>query len=297
MTSLAFRHAAAAPDAGAALADPQRPFAARADFSGELVSLRDVHLSFGGTPVLKGIDLTIRRGEALSIIGPSGSGKSTILRCINGLLAPQRGEVRVDGIDVAAQRTDAQKIALRKRIGFVFQQYNLFPHLSVLQNLTIAPVRVLGRSRAEAEHAAHALLAKVRLADKARAYPGELSGGQQQRVAIARALAMAPELILFDEVTSALDPQTSDEVLNVIGELVDEGLTCVLVTHEMRFAQAISDEVVFTEGGVIVEAGPPEQIFHAPRHERTRFFLQRTSGGRRSRGALDLPSTTGTTPS
>jgi polar amino acid transport system ATP-binding protein len=243
-----------------------------------LVSLSDVHLSFGAAPVLNGIDLTVRRGEAVSIIGPSGSGKSTILRCINGLIAPQHGEIHVDGIDVRAQHTDAQKIALRKRIGFVFQQYNLFPHLSVLANLTIAPVSVLGRSRAEAEHDAHALLKQVRLADKANAYPGELSGGQQQRVAIARTLAMRPDLILFDEVTSALDPETVGEVLNVIGELVDEGQTCVLVTHEMRFAEDVSDEVFFTEGGVIVEHGEPSQIFGAPENDRTRLFLQRARG-------------------
>jgi polar amino acid transport system ATP-binding protein len=243
-----------------------------------LVSLSDVHLSFGAAPVLNGIDLSVRRGEAVSIIGPSGSGKSTILRCINGLIAPQRGEIRVDGIDVRAQHTDAQKIALRKRIGFVFQQYNLFPHLSVLTNLTIAPMSVLGRSRAEAEYDAHVLLKKVRLADKANAYPGELSGGQQQRVAIARTLAMRPELILFDEVTSALDPETVGEVLNVIGELVDDGQTCVLVTHEMRFAEDVSDEVFFTEGGVIVEHGEPSQIFGAPENDRTRLFLQRARG-------------------
>ncbi|MDP9156348.1 MAG: amino acid ABC transporter ATP-binding protein [Pseudomonadota bacterium] len=243
-----------------------------------MVSLSDVHLSFGAAPVLNGINLSVRRGEAVSIIGPSGSGKSTILRCINGLIAPQHGEIRVDGIDVRAQHTDAQKIALRKRIGFVFQQYNLFPHLSVLANLTIAPVSVLGRSRAEAEHDAHALLKKVRLADKAHAYPGELSGGQQQRVAIARTLAMRPDLILFDEVTSALDPETVGEVLNVIGELVDDGQTCVLVTHEMRFAEDVSDEVFFTEGGVIVEHGEPSQIFGAPYNDRTRLFLQRARG-------------------
>ena len=243
-----------------------------------LVSLSDVHLSFGAAPVLNGINLSVRRGEAVSIIGPSGSGKSTILRCINGLIAPQRGEIRVDGIDVRAQHTDAQKIALRKRIGFVFQQYNLFPHLSVLANLTIAPVSVLDCSRAEAEHDAHALLKKVRLADKAHAYPGELSGGQQQRVAIARTLAMRPDLILFEEVTSALDPETVGEVLNVIGELVDDGQTCVLVTHEMRFAEDVSDEVFFTEGGVIVEHGEPSQIFGAPDNDRTRLFLQRARG-------------------
>jgi polar amino acid transport system ATP-binding protein len=293
MTSIAFRQADSAVPAEVAPRDGEPVPAAHATHSatGELVSLRDVHLSYGGTAVLNGIDLTVRRGEALSIIGPSGAGKSTILRCINGLVVPQRGEVCVGGIDVAAQHTDAQKIALRKRIGFVFQQYNLFPHLTVLQNLTIAPVRVLGRVRAEAEHDAHALLAKVGLADKARAYPGELSGGQQQRVAIARALAMQPELILFDEVTSALDPQTVGEVLNVIGELVDEGLTCVLVTHEMRFAEEISDEVAFTDGGIVVEQAPPAQLFHAPRDERTQRFLQRTTGGRRTRTALDPSST------
>ncbi|CAN7690057.1 amino acid ABC transporter ATP-binding protein [Paraburkholderia hospita] len=243
-----------------------------------MLALRDVRLAYGNTPVLNGINLSVRRGQAVSIIGPSGSGKSTILRCVNGLVAPQSGEIYVDGIDVRAQRTDAQRIALRKRIGFVFQQYNLFPHLNVVENLIIAPMRVLGRSRAEAESDAHALLAKVRLADKAKAYPGALSGGQQQRVAIARTLAMRPDLILFDEVTSALDPETVGEVLNVIGELADEGQTCVLVTHEMRFAEDISDEVFFTEGGVIVEHGSARQIFHDPIHERTRLFLQRARG-------------------
>ncbi len=173
--------------------------------SAPLVALRDVHLTFGTTTVLRGIDLDVHRGEAVSIIGPSGSGKSTLLRCISGLLRPQRGSVTVDGIRVDQLTTEADTIALRKRIGFVFQQYNLFPHLSVLDNLTAAPVRVLGRTKEEAEADAHALLKKVGLADKARAYPGQLSGGQQQRVAIARALAMRPELILFDEVTSALD--------------------------------------------------------------------------------------------
>jgi polar amino acid transport system ATP-binding protein len=243
-----------------------------------LVSIRDLHLSFGASNVLKGIDLTVRRGEAVSIIGPSGSGKSTLLRCINGLITPQRGEVIVDGVDVRAQQSDVQKIALRKRIGFVFQQYNLFPHLSVLDNLSIAPMRVLGRNRAEAEHDAHTLLNKVRLTDKARAFPGELSGGQQQRVAIARTLAMRPDLILFDEVTSALDPETVGEVLTVIGELVDDGMTCVLVTHEMRFAEDISDEVFFTEGGVVVEHGAPSRLFGYPENERTRLFLQRARG-------------------
>ncbi len=255
-----------------------------------LVALRDLHLTFGQTDVLRGIDLDVHRGQAVSIIGPSGSGKSTLLRCISGLLRPQHGSVTVDGIRVDRLATEAETIALRKRIGFVFQQYNLFPHLSVLENLTAAPVRVLGRARREAEADAHALLAKVGLADKARAYPGQLSGGQQQRVAIARALAMRPELILFDEVTSALDPETVGEVLNVIGELVGEGLTCVLVTHEMAFARAISDAVYFTERGVIVEHGPAAQLFAAPASERTRAFLSRAlSGPHAARPATHAP--------
>ncbi|XAH23817.1 amino acid ABC transporter ATP-binding protein [Xylophilus sp. GW821-FHT01B05] len=250
-----------------------------------LVQLRDVHLSFGANAVLKGIDVEVRRGQAVSIIGPSGSGKSTILRCITGLLRPQRGEIRVGDTRVDALRTEAELIALRKRVGFVFQQYNLFPHLTVLENLVIAPTRVVGRPRAEAEREARALLDKVRLSHKEKAYPGELSGGQQQRVAIARALAMRPELILFDEVTSALDPETVGEVLTVIRDLVKDGMTCVLVTHEMRFAEEVSDSVYFTEAGRIVEHGPPAHIFGAPQSERTREFLQRAlgDGGRAAR--------------
>ncbi|MDB5898344.1 MAG: Fe(3+)-transporting ATPase [Ramlibacter sp.] len=244
-----------------------------------LVQLRDVHLAFGATEVLRGIDLEVHRGRAVSIVGPSGSGKSTLLRCITGLVAPQRGEIRVGETDVRSLRTEGELIALRKRVGFVFQQYNLFPHLTVLQNLVIAPTRVSGRSHADAERDARALLEKVRLSHKEAAYPGELSGGQQQRVAIARALAMRPELILFDEVTSALDPETVGEVLTVIRELVREGMTCVLVTHEMRFAEEVSDHVYFTEGGRVVEHGPPSRLFGAPAHERTRNFLQRAPSG------------------
>ncbi|WP_241116467.1 amino acid ABC transporter ATP-binding protein [Achromobacter xylosoxidans] len=242
-----------------------------------LVSLRDVHLAFGQTEVLKGIDVEVRPGQAVSIIGPSGSGKSTILRCITGLLRPQRGAIEVGGVRVDALKTESELIALRKRVGFVFQQYNLFPHLSVLENLVISPIRVNGQPRAQAQALARELLAKVRMDHKENAYPGELSGGQQQRVAIARALALRPELILFDEVTSALDPEMVGEVLTVIRDLVQDGLTCVLVTHEMRFAQEVSDAVYFTEAGRIVEHGPPARIFGRPDSERTRAFLQRAS--------------------
>jgi polar amino acid transport system ATP-binding protein len=248
-----------------------------------LVSLSDLHLSFGTNHVLKGIDLDVQRGQAVSIIGPSGSGKSTILRCITGLLQTQRGTIRVGETEVNTLATESDRIELRKRVGFVFQQYNLFPHLSVLENLVIAPRKVLGISRPDAEKQARALLAKVRMEHKADAYPGQLSGGQQQRVAIARALAMRPELILFDEVTSALDPETVGEVLTVIRELTEEGMTCVLVTHEMRFAEEISDVVYFTENGLIVEHGSAEQIFQRPVSERTQEFLRHALGdsGRR----------------
>ncbi|XDF33602.1 amino acid ABC transporter ATP-binding protein [Paracidovorax avenae] len=256
-----------------------------------LAHLQDVHLSFGDNAVLKGIDVQVRRGEAVSIIGPSGSGKSTILRCITGLLRPQRGEIVVGGTRVDRLRTEADLIALRKRVGFVFQQYNLFPHLTVLENLVIAPTRVVGCDRAAAEREARSLLDKVRLSHKETAYPGELSGGQQQRVAIARALAMQPELILFDEVTSALDPETVGEVLTVIRDLVKDGMTCVLVTHEMRFAEEVSDHVYFTEAGRIVEHGPAAQIFGNPRSTRTREFLQRAlSESARTRQAPATPT-------
>jgi polar amino acid transport system ATP-binding protein len=238
-----------------------------------LVRLSKVHLSFGSNHVLKGIDLTVRRGDAVSIIGPSGSGKSTLLRCINGLLTPDRGEIVVGDTPVHLLRTEAERIALRKRIGFVFQQFNLFPHLTVLENIVLAPARILGVPLETAEREARELLAKVRLADKDDAYPGQLSGGQQQRVAIARALAMHPELVLFDEVTSALDPETVGEVLSVIRQLVEDGMTCLLVTHEMRFAEEVSHEIVFTEGGEIVEHGTPQDIFHAPRNPRTHAFI------------------------
>lgn len=245
-----------------------------------IVRLEDVHLSFGQTEVLKGIDLTVNKGNAVSIIGPSGSGKSTILRCINALVAPQRGRITVDGTRVDQLAKESERIALRKRIGIVFQQYNLFPHLSVLDNIVLAPTRILGVERREAEKLARELLDKVRLSEKAGAYPGQLSGGQQQRVAIARALAMKPELVLFDEVTSALDPETVGEVLWVIRDLIRDGMTSILVTHEMRFAEEISDIVVFTENGRIVDQGSPEQIFHTFDNPRIRQFVCGLAGGR-----------------
>ncbi len=245
-----------------------------------LVRLEDVHLSFGQTQVLKGIDLTVNRGDAVSIIGPSGSGKSTILRCINALVQPQSGQITVGGTRVDQLTRETERLALRKRVGIVFQQYNLFPHLTVLDNIVLAPTRILGAERRATEVFARELLEKVRLSDKAKAYPGELSGGQQQRVAIARALAMKPELVLFDEVTSALDPETVGEVLWVIRDLIREGMTSILVTHEMRFAEEISDTVVFTENGRVVASGTPEQIFRGSDNSRIRQFVGGLSGGR-----------------
>ncbi|EMG53331.1 amino acid ABC transporter ATP-binding protein [Ochrobactrum sp. CDB2] len=243
-----------------------------------LVELENVHLSFGQNEVLKGIDLKINKGDAVSIIGPSGSGKSTILRCINGLLTPQSGKITVGSTRVDELKSEAERISLRKRIGIVFQQFNLFPHLTVLENITIAPVKILRTSKAEAERHAKVLLEKVRLGHKTDAYPGELSGGQQQRVAIARALAMRPELVLFDEVTSALDPETVGEVLSVIRDLVNEGMTSILVTHEMRFAEEISDTIVFTENGRIIEQGTPEQLFYKSTNPRIGAFVNGLGG-------------------
>jgi polar amino acid transport system ATP-binding protein len=248
--------------------------------SERIVELQDVHLSFASTEVLKGIDLNVTRGQAVSIIGPSGSGKSTILRCINALVTPQLGRITVNGVRVDTLKSEAERIKLRQKIGIVFQQYNLFPHLTVLDNITLAPIRILGLDRHKAEARARDLLERVRLSEKAGVYPGQLSGGQQQRVAIARALAMEPELVLFDEVTSALDPETVGEVLAVIRDLVKGGMTSILVTHEMRFAEEISDVVVFTENGRIVEQGTPEHIFHKSDNPRIQRFVGGLTGAR-----------------
>lgn len=238
-----------------------------------IVELNDVHLSFGHSEVLKGISFNVAKGGVVCIIGPSGAGKSTVLRCINGLLPIQKGTIRVARFDVHALTTDAERIALRKEVSMVFQQYNLFPHKTALENVMMAPIHVLKEDPKEVRERAIALLTKVGLQAKQASYPGELSGGQQQRVAIARSLAMRPEVMLFDEVTAALDPETVKEVLNTIKQLAHEGMTCILVTHEMRFARELAHEVIFTDGGKIVESAPPAELFDRPQHERTRAFL------------------------
>ena len=237
-----------------------------------VVAMHDVHKAYHGTPVLRGVSMDVRRGEVVCIIGASGSGKSTLLRCINALTHIDGGTISVSGIDVASERLD--KLALRRKVGMIFQQYNLFPHKSVLQNVMMAPIQVLKQDAAVVESRARDLLAKVRLTGKENSYPAELSGGQQQRVAIARSLAMQPEVMMFDEVTAALDPQTVKEVLNVIRDLATDGMTCMLVTHEMAFARELADRVYFTDGGRIVEEGTPREIFGAPRDPRTRAFLE-----------------------
>ena len=238
-----------------------------------IVVLHDVHKSFGQAEVLKGVSLAVPKGDVICIVGPSGSGKSTLLRCINGLVPINQGSIRVANFNVHELKTDQEKIALRKEVSMIFQQYNLFPHKTALENVMMAPIHVLKEGRDEVRARAVALLGKVGLAAKQDSYPGELSGGQQQRVAIARSLAMRPEVMLFDEVTAALDPETVKEVLNTIRELAQEGMTCILVTHEMRFAREIADEVYFTDGGVIVESGPPDRLFDHPVKERTQAFL------------------------
>jgi len=246
---------------------------ATANAATPIVVLEDVHQSFGTIEVLRGVSFSVAKGAVVCVIGPSGAGKSSLLRCINGLIPIQKGRIRVANFEVHALRTDAEKIALRKEVSMVFQQYNLFPHKTALENVMMAPVHVLKEDAKQVRERAVALLTKVGLAAKQNAYPGELSGGQQQRVAIARSLAMRPEVMLFDEVTAALDPETVKEVLNTIRELAAEGMTCILVTHEMRFARELAHQVLFTDGGRIVESGPPAELFDRPQHERTRAFL------------------------
>ncbi|MAY63546.1 MAG: peptide ABC transporter ATP-binding protein [Rhizobiales bacterium] len=240
-----------------------------------LIEMRNVRKSFGLFEVLKGISLSVNDGGVVCIIGPSGSGKSTILRCINGLTPIDSGTIRVGDFSVESLRSDKKLIPLRHEVAMVFQQYNLFPHRTVMQNLMMAPVQVLRQNADEVRDRAEKLLAKVRLTGKESAYPGELSGGQQQRVAIARALAMEPRVILFDEITAALDPEMVSEVLSVVRDLAAEGMTCVLVTHEMRFAEEVADEVFFTDRGVIVEHGPPSTLFKSPSDPRLKDFLDK----------------------
>ncbi|MCO6503116.1 MAG: amino acid ABC transporter ATP-binding protein [Acidimicrobiales bacterium] len=236
------------------------------------IQIIELHKYFGDLEVLKGIDFQIDRGEVVCIVGPSGSGKSTLLRCVNLLEEPTSGQVLIDGIDITDPSVDIDQ--MRTRIGMVFQQFNLFPHLTVLGNLTIAQIKVLKRSKEEAETVAMDMLERVGVADKAHEYPIRCSGGQQQRVAIARSLCMGPEMMLFDEPTSALDPELVGEVLDVMRSLARDGMTMMVVTHEMGFAKDVADRVVFMDDGVIVEEGPPSEVLVNPRTDRARRFLR-----------------------
>ncbi len=236
------------------------------------IDVRELHKSFGDLEVLKGIDLHVLPGEVVCVIGPSGSGKSTLLRCINRLEESQAGQILIEGDDITDLDADVDK--LRTRIGMVFQQFNLFPHLTVLRNLTIGPTGVLKRSKNEANEFATRMLDRVGLSDKSDAYPAHLSGGQQQRVAIARALCMEPDMMLFDEPTSALDPELIGEVLDVMRGLADDGMTMMVVTHELSFAKEVADRVVFMDGGVVVEEGPPHDVLANPQTDRAKQFLR-----------------------
>ncbi len=236
-----------------------------------MVSIKDLHKSFGDLEVLKGVSFDVMKGEVICIIGPSGSGKSTLIRCINALNDIQAGSITVEGQEVNDPKLD--KLELRKKVGMVFQQYNLFPHKTALQNIMMAPIHVLKQDPNEVEEHARGLIKKVRLEGKEQSYPGELSGGQQQRVAIARSLAMTPDVMLFDEITAALDPETVKEVLFTIQELAEDGMTCMLVTHEMGFARELANHIYFTDRGVIVEHGPPKTFFNDAKDPRTKEFL------------------------
>ena len=237
------------------------------------IEVRDLHKYFGENEVLKGIDFHVDHGQVVCVIGPSGSGKSTLLRCVNRLEEPTSGTIMVEGVDITDPETDLNKI--RSRIGMVFQSFNLFPHMTVLRNLTIAQQRVKKRGKDEAVEVARRNLAKVGLAEKEDAYPAHLSGGQQQRVAIARALSMDPDMMLFDEPTSALDPELVGDVLEIMKQLASEGMTMMVVTHEMGFAREVGDKLVFMDGGVIVEEGDPREVLVNPQHERTQAFLSK----------------------
>ncbi|MCP4431032.1 MAG: amino acid ABC transporter ATP-binding protein [Gammaproteobacteria bacterium] len=236
-----------------------------------IVSIKDVYKSFGDLEVLKGVSIDVMKGEVICIIGPSGSGKSTLIRCINALNDINSGSIKVEGLEV--HDPDLDKLELRKKVGMVFQQYNLFPHKTALENIMMAPLKVLKQPVEEVEERAHKLIKRVNLGGKEDSYPGELSGGQQQRVAIARSLAMNPDVMLFDEVTAALDPETVNEVLLAIKDLARDGMTCILVTHEMGFAREVADHIYFTDRGVIVEHGPPATFFTEASDPRTKEFL------------------------
>jgi len=241
--------------------------------SGRAIEVRDLHKYFGANEVLKGIDFHVDHGQVVCVIGPSGSGKSTLLRCVNRLEDPTSGTILVEGVDITDPETDLDQV--RSRIGIVFQSFNLFPHMNVMHNLCIAQQRVRGRNKDEAVEVARTNLAKVGLAGKEDAYPAHLSGGQQQRVAIARALSMDPDMMLFDEPTSALDPELVGDVLAVMKKLASEGMTMMVVTHEMGFAREVGDKLVFMDDGVIVEEGDPIEVLANPQHERTKSFLSK----------------------
>lgn len=238
-----------------------------------MITVKDLHKKFGDLHVLKGVNNHIEQGEVVVVIGPSGSGKSTFLRCLNLLEEPTSGEVWIDGVQVNRPGVDINKV--REEVGMVFQHFNLFPHMSVLENITLAPMKVRKWEQAKAEEYAYELLEKVGLRDKAKAYPDQLSGGQKQRVAIARALAMKPKIMLFDEPTSALDPEMIGEVLDVMKKLAREGMTMVVVTHEMGFAREVGDRVLFMDDGLIVEENVPAELFANPQNERTKSFLSK----------------------
>lgn len=261
----------ASPDRSA-LAPSETPSSAQAAL---MIDVRGLNKYFGERHVLVDIDFPVKRGECVAVIGPSGSGKSTLIRCINYLETPTSGSITIDGKVMHGQISAAELSLVRRELGMVFYNFNLFPHMSVLDNITLAPRQVRKVTKESAEETAHALLVKVGLADKASAYPSQLSGGQKQRVAIARALAMNPKALLFDEPTSALDPELVGEVLRVMRELAEEGRTMVVVTHEMSFARSVADRVIFLDRGQIVEQGDPEEVFAQPKHQRTRAFLER----------------------
>ena len=241
--------------------------------STNIINVKGLKKSFGKNEVLCGIDYMINKGDVITIIGPSGSGKSTFLRCLNLLEQPTDGQIFFEGLEITNPSTNINQI--REKMGMVFQQFNLFPHMTVLSNMTLAPIKLLGMSKAEAECKAHELLKRVGLADRADSYPGQLSGGQKQRIAIVRALCMNPDVMLFDEPTSALDPEMVGEVLEVMRALADDGMTMVIVTHEMGFAKEVADKVLFIDDGIIIEEAPPQEFFENPKNPRLQDFLSK----------------------